>query len=143
MNKHYILSLFDDSLKTVGVKFKGLGKEYTYKTRLTLEVGDHVVVSTPSEGFAVVEVTSIHDEPQLDANSVTDYKWIVCRVDTSIYDAQNASDEMLYKEIAKAQRNRQRAAAKEALAQQLPGIELLMAKAASKATPSFTNEIPD
>lgn len=26
MNKHYILSLFDDTVKTVGVKFNGLGR---------------------------------------------------------------------------------------------------------------------
>lgn len=126
MNKHYILSLFDETVKTVGVKFNGIGRSYTYKTRLELAVGDKVVVDTPSNGFQVVDVVRIDDEPDFEVDSLIDYKWIVCKVDVTEHEANQAKDAELHKEIAKVQRKHHREAAKNALAAQLPGLANLL-----------------
>lgn len=126
MNKHYILSLFDETVKTIGVKFNGLGRSYTYKTRLELEVGDQVVVETPSNGLQVVEVVRVDEEPDFEIDSSIDYKWTVCKVETATYEADKAKDAELHKEIARVQRRHHRDAAKNALAAQLPGLAAML-----------------
>lgn len=140
MNKHYILSLFDDTVKTVGVKFTARECTYTYKTRLALAAGDEVVVETPSNGLQVVTITRVDEEPDFDVNSVIDYKWIVCKVDRTEYDAALARDAELHKEIAKVQRRNHREAAKNALAQSLPGLATFLnagKEPAPEVSPAF------
>ena len=60
---------------TVGVKFDGTPKTYTYKTRFPHKVGDRVGVSV---GGAAKEVTvvRIDNEPNLHLGKDYVYKWI-------------------------------------------------------------------
>jgi hypothetical protein len=125
MNKHYITSLFDEGLKTIGVKFGGIGKVYTYKTRDNFALGDHAVVDTPGNGLQIVEVFRVDEEPELDPDSVIDYKWIVCKVDLSAYHEQNEKDQLFLKQIAALQRKRHREQAKNALFEIMPELASL------------------
>jgi len=140
MNKHYILALLDDTIKTVSCKFRDGFKPYTYKTRLPLAVGDFVVVDTPSNGLQVCEVTQLHDLPELDPNSSTDYKWIITKVDLAAYRDQLAEDTAKFKTIHTARIDAHRKQVRAALIQELPFLEAMAAQ--SNALPQ-TPEVID
>lgn len=128
MNSHYMLTLFDDTVRTVGVRFQGLGKTYTYKTRLPLEIGDSVVVETSSNGLQVVTVARIDEDPDIAPDSAIDYKWIVCKVDLETYTKDVERDNELLKQIRAMQRKRHREQARAAIAAELPGLALAFAE---------------
>lgn len=67
----------------VKVIFNQFSKGYHYKTNLNLEVGDLVIVKTPSE-YKVVEVFQIGCEVD-EENSDIEYKWIVQKLDLTNY----------------------------------------------------------
>ena len=46
MNSDYIQTVVDETIKTVSCRYEKNGKEYTFKTRLDLKVGDQVLVQT-------------------------------------------------------------------------------------------------
>jgi hypothetical protein len=125
MNKHYILSLFDPNLKTVGVAFKGGSQLYTYKTYDDFAVGDLAVVHTPSNGFQVVEVKALHGTPDIDADSRVDYKWIVQKVDLKAYEQLEKKDEEMSAKVKEAQRDAHRKSAREALLAKVPSLGIL------------------
>lgn len=129
MNKHYILSLFDQNLKTVGATFKGGTQVYTYKTYEQYAVGDYAVVHTPSNGFQVVEITVLHETPDIDSDSKVDYKWLIQKVDVRAYDAQNLKDEGMFIKVKEAQRNAHRESARAALLAKVPSLGILEAPA--------------
>ena len=81
MNINTIVSLLIEGIKTIKVQFPHDDREYTYKTMLTLEVGDHVAVSVASNKQLLAQVTEVHEEPELDPDSEIEYKWILCSVD--------------------------------------------------------------
>ena len=81
MNINTIASLLVEGIKTVKVKFPHDDQEYTYKTVLTLEVGDYVAVNVASNNRILPQVTEVHEEPELDPDSEIEYKWILCSVD--------------------------------------------------------------
>jgi len=128
MNRHYILALLDDTVKTVSCKFRDGFKPYTYKTRLALAAGDRVVVDTPSNGLQVCEVTQVHDLPEMDPNSSTDYKWIICKVDMESYEANLASDTNKFKSIHTARIAAHRQQVRAALVAELPFLEAMAAQ---------------
>lgn len=128
MNKHYILSLFDSGLKTVAAVFKGGSQVYTYKTHTDFTVGDYAIVHTPSNGFQVVQITQVHDTPDLDPDSRVDYKWIVQKLDVTEYDKLVARDEELAVKVKDAQRNAHREQARAALLSQIPSLSVLESK---------------
>lgn len=94
MNPHYLQTIMDETIKTVGVRFdKSVhAKTYTYKTRLDLEPGDDVLVCVSGE-FKIVYVVEVHDVPNIDEHSRADYKWIVQKLDMSAYQDMLDEDE--------------------------------------------------
>jgi len=90
-NPHYILSLVDDTIKTVAAVFAGGGNKtkYVFKTRLNLAVGDKVIADTKN-GLSIVEVVEVHTVPTFDID--VEYCWAFQRVDTEGYQTMLARD---------------------------------------------------
>ncbi len=71
-------------MKRVQVRFSGTGPLYTYLTDIEgIEVGDHVVVDSPSTGYTLVQVAAT-DETLEGIKKAT--KWVVDRVDVGAYE---------------------------------------------------------
>lgn len=109
----FLAAMLNDQLKTIEVQFKDcagqpVGASYTYKTELDLEVGDEVVVDSPSTGMTVVYVSQIHDLPQLDTQAPFQYKWVVSKVDRAGYDTRLETEADLEKEFAVIKHKQQR-----------------------------------
>ena len=80
--------------KTVGVQFNNTHSDntvYTFKTTLDFEVGDSAVVFSQGK-LKIVHICEVHKIPQIDANSNTQYEWIVQKVDMSEYERLNAAE---------------------------------------------------
>lgn len=93
MKTHNISSLLMQGCKTVGVQFDGTSKFYTYKTMITLEIDDQVVVPSGSGNSAAIAVVKRVDTiPQISVTSNIDFKWIIQKIDTAEYDALNAKE---------------------------------------------------
>ena len=73
-------------------------KEYTYKafTEMGLEAGDLAIVSTPTSGITVVTVIRVEDVGNVPTQG---YKWILGKVDTSIYERIKANVDLRKKII--------------------------------------------
>lgn len=87
MNDINLLLSQNKAFRFVKVEFStNSTRLYTYKTIDDIEVGDTVIVDTPSEGFKAVKVVKV----SLPHEEVTErdfqYKWIVQKVDTSRYE---------------------------------------------------------
>ncbi len=91
MNQTFKQCQADLTIKTVAVTFdqeNGIGKTYTYKTRLDLKPGDLVNVSTP-RGVIVVAVMQVHKKPRVKPDDEIELKWIASKVDMkAIRDAE-------------------------------------------------------
>lgn len=114
MSNSKLTFLFDD-ITTIKIRFKKDDeKTWTYKALKTdnIQVGDKVVVPTP-HSFVVVTVTEVHEYPQVEDGNF--YKWIIQRVDTTQYDALVKRDGDATAVIAKAEFEKKRQEAKEAL----------------------------
>ena len=95
-------------------------KHYNYKTTLDLEVGDEVLVETPSGELKVVRVEAVVDI--LDLTPGIRYKWILQKVDRSVLENCRAVERDVAQALAKSR-------AREQLAQiraQLPDSEDLV-----------------
>lgn len=125
MNKHYILSLFDPSVRTVSASFHGGSRSYTYKTTLDFEVGDLALVETPDNGVQAVTIRKVHVTPEIDADSNIDYKWIISKVDLAPYRALVDRDTELSAKVKEAQRDHHREAARAALLAKIPSLGAL------------------
>jgi hypothetical protein len=78
-----------DEYTTIGVRFPGTIRAYTYKAlrKYELKVGDEVVVDSPSSGPVVVIVVSVDQVPVETVKTAPEgYKWIVDKIDRSEYD---------------------------------------------------------
>jgi hypothetical protein len=80
------------------------GSLYLFKTfDQTLKKGDYVVVPTSTRhGMTVCRVEEVDVEPDFDSS--IDYKWLVCRVDRSAYDAILAKEADAIAQIKKAEK---------------------------------------
>lgn len=85
MKPNHVISLLQGSYTTVDVRFDLLSKLYTYKTRLSLVKGDWAVVLVKNV-LKIVEVISVHSAPKIDYEAPYDYKWIVQKVDMTMYE---------------------------------------------------------
>jgi len=74
-----------ENFKTIGCAFASQKRAFTYKTLEDFKEGDYAVVAT-ERGFTVVRVVSVHPEPKINPKIADKYKWVVQRVDTSLYD---------------------------------------------------------
>ena len=124
-NPHYIISLWDDKIKTVEVNLPNNSKNYTYKTHLDLTAGDHVVCPVAHNGkstYTIGVVSEVHTEVMLDRNDGTPYKWVVQKVDTDAHEAAAKRDE----DAIRVYRQFQRANTRRELAKQIeetaPGL---------------------
>lgn len=95
-------------LKIVSVKFPAVfsysgsnNKTYVYMTDLDVDVGDTVVVDSPSAGFTCVKVTKI-DEDAVAVSKAT--KWVVCKIDAEAYKARIEREKQKGVIIAKLQK---------------------------------------
>lgn len=106
MNQKHLLALLQSGYTTIEVLFNdsirdnlGSGstksKPYTYKARLddNIQVGDRVIVDSPSKGMTVVEVIAVHKTAKIDLDAPFTYKWIVQKVDRTRYDETVAKEE--------------------------------------------------
>lgn len=142
MNKHYIASLLDETLQTVGCRFKGGNQIYTYKHRLgELKEGDELVVQTPSNGPQVVTVARVDTVPDLDADSSIEYAWVIQKVDRTAYDADLVRDKELFRQVKDYERANHRQQAKAALLATAPGLLAALAPPAQPVTLSDRAQI--
>jgi SepF-like predicted cell division protein (DUF552 family) len=87
-------SLLPDVI-AVKVKFKSTSQYYTYKalTSMGIEVGDTVVVDSPSSGMTLVEVKEVEDFKTLDPSLYNGYKWIVGKLNVADYTSVREREE--------------------------------------------------
>ncbi len=120
MNNVNLLLSQNSDFKFVGVKFyeqlqrgqmpslDGLSnKTYHYKTTLDLEVGDKVIVDTPSGELKIVEVVNIKELHELEDDKIN-YKWIVSKVDLEYYHKCKDTETEVKKQMNKMAFNKQR-----------------------------------
>lgn len=145
MKQKHLYSLIDRSYTTIEVVFpedlekaeeaaravrkrfndetiRGAFRTYTYKSPLAccVAAGDHVVVDTPSSGLRVVYVVAVHAQPEIDLDANHDYKWIVQRVDLSVYNDLNKREAEFKATMLEVERTRQREEVVASMLQHLP-----------------------
>lgn len=118
MNYSSAIFLTNPNAKAVAVSYDidkvtghGAAPFYTFKTFETFEVGDYVVVPTNSRhGMTVCRVEKI--DVEVEPTSNIDLKWVVGRVDKSVYDETLAREQDMIVKIksAKARREREKLA---------------------------------
>lgn len=79
----------------IKVQFANSTRTYTYKTiDDSIEVGDKVLVDSPSQGMVVVTVAEVCKADEVDLNEQRfKYKWIVQKIDMLAYEALLKADE--------------------------------------------------
>ena len=110
------------NVKTVAVKFKATpNRTYTYKVKpeWNVQVGDELVVRSPRDGTAIVEVVEVHDVADITLDTTIKYRWAVQKVDNASY------DELVKAEAASAAKLRElqrRAEVKKQIAEMISGL---------------------
>jgi len=99
LNPHYIHSLIDPTIKTVGVRFNNGQTDYTYKTDLKLKLGNKVLIRNRHGNFQVVAVSRIDTQPKLERFSSIDYQWILEKVSVKRYKRRLKMDKATIQEI--------------------------------------------
>ena len=86
MNTNQMVNSLYENLNAVQVVFNShrneVGKEYTYKTFESLEIGDLCVVDSPSDGLVIVKVVGV-DSSLLEEDYK--FKWVVAKIDLDSY----------------------------------------------------------
>jgi len=137
LNHNHILSLLQTGFTTVGVTFEvnmdanfdptlrtrnQRVKEYTYKALESdnLQVGDLVVVDSPSEGMVIVRVTRVDSKPRIDLDVPFSYKWIVQKIDRTRYDNLLKQEADFKEALVEVERVKQREAVLKSFQEHLP-----------------------
>lgn len=115
----YLMMMLQEGYTTVHVVFSGGGGLYTYRTRETLEKGDHVVVKVGDQ-FRVARVEQVDKTPQIDPDKPMHLKWTVCKVDATAYDEQVQAEEELLDQLMKSKRFRAKEMARQMLDSKFP-----------------------
>lgn len=127
MKTKHMLSLLQEGFTTIHVVFSskpGYGvpqppdygrrpveqKTYTYKARLedNIQVDDTVVVESPTDGFVCVKVVAVDAVPDIDLDADFEYKWIVQKVDTTIYEKMNEKEKEFQLAMQEVERQKKR-----------------------------------
>jgi hypothetical protein len=95
--------------------FPGTLKKYTYKTLEKVEIGDKVLVDSPSSGFTVTTVSDVLSPMEIDFEVKYKYKWIVQVIDTVNYDQMVAVEKDLLALVNKSKNKRAIAIARQAI----------------------------
>lgn len=107
-NMRNVASLLDDNVTTIGALFDGRGQVYTFKILRTLaeelKRNDRVLVDTVN-GIQMVTVAEVHDEPEIDPDSGTLFKWAFAKVDLTVLDDLRKQEDVIIKKLQKHQRN--------------------------------------
>ena len=116
MNLENAALLVRDDITTVQVTF-GDGHEFTYilHSSIPAEPGDRVLVPAKND-LRVATVIKVDQEAQINVNSNTKYKWVICNVEkclNAVKTEQEATDT-----IARALKQRQAANVREQILQQ-------------------------
>lgn len=106
MNYSALAAILHEGVTAVKVKFSGTAQLYTYKTTLTLEVGDQVVVPGYKVPYAVAEVKEI--DQLVDHESDINYKWIVDKVDLTAYEKTLELEDTMVEQVKLAERKKKR-----------------------------------
>lgn len=98
-----ILAL-NEKFRFIKVQFANSAKTYTYKTiDDSIEVGDKVLVDSPSQGMVVVTVAEVCKAHEVDLNEQRfKYKWIVQKIDLLAYETLCKAEEAVEQRVAKA-----------------------------------------
>ena len=98
-----ILAL-NEKFRFIKVQFANSVKTYTYKTiDDSIEVGDKVLVDSPSQGMVVVTVAEVCKANEVDLNEQRfKYKWIVQKIDLLAYETLCRAEEAVEQRVAKA-----------------------------------------
>lgn len=109
MDKNIAAILRSDT-KTIRVMFTGGGnpKGYTYVTNLDLAPDDLVAVYASGE-IKVATVTKVDDDLQIKPNSEMAFLWVICKIDTTEYEANSKRNAEIEKTLAVAYRANARA----------------------------------
>ena len=115
LNINHLVSAFQKSYTTIKVVFNNGAdfniendflpdrndKRYTYKCLNSFhpKVGDIFIVHTLDAELKCVTVTEVHLSPQIDFDSDINYKWVVDKVDSSMYDGVMESEKELKDKI--------------------------------------------
>lgn len=114
MKHRHLIALLQEGYTTIQVVFnddvRGRSKPYTYKAPLSagVEVGDRVVVDSPSKGLVVVEVVGTDKAPRIDLDADFTYKWIVQKVELKAYEEQLEREAKAMDALQEVERQRQR-----------------------------------
>lgn len=86
---------------------KSAGQLYTYVTDLPLRPND--VVAVPVQGsIKLVRVVTVDDTASIEPNSLTEYKWIICKVDLLGYAENLRKNAEIESTVAEATRSNMR-----------------------------------
>jgi hypothetical protein len=136
MKTRHLVSLLQDGYTTVKISFAKGSSLYTYKTHLTLAIGDYVVVDKRG-GFSVGQVIIVDEHPTIDTDADFDYKWIVQKVDTTAYEKLLASEKEARVAIAKIGRDKAREATLAALSSSTSDADVVLLLRGCPAAYSF------
>lgn len=108
MRQNHIISLSQKGFSTVAIVFEMTNepkKAWTYKAPNSLEltVGDLVVVQA-NTSFKVGKVAEVHAEPQIDTDSDIDYKWVIDKVDLTLFNKIQENEEAFLAQLKKMQK---------------------------------------
>ncbi len=81
----------DPSIQTVSLKIQGFARDYTFKHRLDLALGDYVLCQIKG-GVVLGKVSRVHEEVELEEESLFKYKWAFQKVNIEGLDSLNAED---------------------------------------------------
>lgn len=126
MRENHVLSSIQKGFHTVSVAFEQKPTKessvWTYKSpdQLEVVVGDRVVVQA-NNTFKVGTVMEVHDEPQISLDSNYDYKWVIDKVDFSIFNAILKNEEEFTKSLRAMRQENAKQQVVSALAKQFDG----------------------
>ena len=136
MKQSHMVALLQEC-QTVACEYPGSSRSYTFKVSpdmadkindlLNGDLSDaYGVVDTG--GMSIVNITEVHDEPQIDVDAPYEYKWLVCVFDTIEYDGLKELDKNGVKTLRDAKKTKQKAELIEALgvdAKLIPSVKRL------------------
>ncbi len=97
-------------------------RTYTYKAPITdgIKADDFVVVDHPKGGPMVAMVYGVDTFADINPDADFEYKWIVCKVDRTAYEARQAREKEFLASMQHVEREAQRAELIEKFAKHLP-----------------------
>jgi len=142
MKATHLAALLAQGYTTVHVSFGAHErKNYVYKAKRGVKVGDKVIVDTPRNGLTVADVVLVDDNPKIDVRADFDYKWIVGVVDLQAYRDQMAREAEFLQALEEVEQARAREEQLKAYRESLP-VDTEARKLFEAAVAKYTNALP-